>query len=158
MDYPDSRLFRDRVRESNGGGEDLKSWKLSSSGSFSVKSFYNFLVDGGLRCPVVGFFWRGTCPKKINLLNWLVWKNKVSSLDNLAKKRCNRLPTSTCVLYNAGIESVDHLFLSCQYLNIFGVSFRICFIFRIHLVRCVTYGSIGGTYCNRRLEPLATCL
>lgn len=48
---------------------DRKRWICCENGLFSVKSFYSFLTDGGLRCPVARFFWRGGCPKKINLFN-----------------------------------------------------------------------------------------
>lgn len=72
----------------------LPVWCVFFCCSFSV---YNFLNDGGSRCSVVRFFWRNSFPRKINLFNWLVWKNKVLSLENL-EKRCNRLPTATCVL------------------------------------------------------------
>lgn len=49
------------------------------------------------------------------MFNWLVWKNRILSLENLANRQCNTLPTATCVLCHAGIESVDHLFLQCSY-------------------------------------------
>lgn len=83
--------------------------------SFSVKSFYNFLNDGGLRCPVAKFFWRNFCPRKINLFNWLAWKNRILTLENLAIRRCNNLPTATCVLCHSATETIDHLFLQCPF-------------------------------------------
>lgn len=33
-------------------------------------------------------------------------------MDNLAKRSCNRLPTVTCLLCNAELETVGHLFIS----------------------------------------------
>ncbi|XP_039123614.1 uncharacterized protein LOC120260240 [Dioscorea cayenensis subsp. rotundata] len=94
---------------------DRKVWGLTANGSFSVKSFYGLLNEGGLRCPIAHTFWKGPCPKKVNIFNWLAWKNKILSLENLAKRCCNRLPTDTCVLCHADVESVDHLFLMCQF-------------------------------------------
>lgn len=92
-----------------------KRWRLAGNGQFSVKSFYNFLIDGGLRCQDVKFFLHSWCPKKVNLLNWLAWKNKLLSLERLVQRGCNRLPTDTCVLCCAGTESIDHLFVHCAF-------------------------------------------
>lgn len=52
-------------------------------------------------------------PKEINLFNWLAWKNKILTLENLTYKRFNRLSTATCVLCHTGIEFVNHLFFQC---------------------------------------------
>ncbi|XP_039123372.1 uncharacterized protein LOC120259989 [Dioscorea cayenensis subsp. rotundata] len=106
---------RAKVRRPDNLLGDKKKWRLTGNEIFSVKTFYNFLIDGGLRCPVSRFFWRGGWPKKINLFNWLAWKNKILSLENLTVRRCNRLPTDTCVLCHAGSESCDHLFIDCSY-------------------------------------------
>ncbi|XP_039134175.1 uncharacterized protein LOC120271557 [Dioscorea cayenensis subsp. rotundata] len=95
--------------------KDQKLWSLTANGSFSVKSFYCRLNEGGLRCPLANVLCKGPCPRKVNILNWLVWKNKVLSLKNLARRRCNKLRTDTCVLCHSGVESVDHLFLNCQF-------------------------------------------
>lgn len=116
-DYQDTSLFLDRIRGHNGELGDEKRWCLTGNGVFSVKSFYNFLNDGGLRCQVPKFFWRTACPRKINLFNWLAWKNKIPTLANLSKRRCNRLPTATCVMCSTGIETVDHRFLECPFVN-----------------------------------------
>ncbi|XP_039122026.1 uncharacterized protein LOC120258641 [Dioscorea cayenensis subsp. rotundata] len=94
-----------------------KRWSLNGNGQFTVKSFYNFLNDGGLRCNVAKIMWKSNCPKKINIFNWLVWKNKVLSLENLELRRCNNLPTATCVMCHTNMESVDHLFLHCSLAN-----------------------------------------
>lgn len=48
---------------------DKKRWMLTTNGSFSLKSFYNFLNDGGMRCSVARFFWCNSCSRKINIYN-----------------------------------------------------------------------------------------
>lgn len=105
------------LRNSGEGIRDTKSWNLTRNGTFSVKSLHNFMIDGGLGCPVSRFFWKSRCPKKINLFNWLVWKDWIPSLENLEKRRCNRLPTATCVLCHKDVKSVDHLVISCPYVS-----------------------------------------
>lgn len=49
------------------------------------------------------------------MFSWLAWDNSILTLDKLAARGCNRLPTATCVMCNAGIETVDHLFFSCPF-------------------------------------------
>lgn len=119
-----------------------KWWSLTASGTFSVKTFYNFLIDGGMRCPIDSWFWRSNCPRKINLFNWLVWKNKMLSLKNLELQRCNKLSTATCVMCHTGIEIADHLFLLCPFAkhvwsNLFGYSTCLNL-----LIPCVMFGDL----------------
>ncbi|XP_039123625.1 uncharacterized protein LOC120260253 [Dioscorea cayenensis subsp. rotundata] len=94
-------------------GIDERRWKLSSNGKFSVKTFYNFLNDGGLRCDKTKVILKGDCPKKVNLFNWLALDNKILTLDNLALRGCNVLPTTTCVMCHADVETAEHLLLHC---------------------------------------------
>lgn len=56
--------FKERWSSQEGVLGDTKRWRLTGNGCFTVKSFYTFLNDCGLRCPVVKFFWKSTCPKK----------------------------------------------------------------------------------------------
>ncbi|XP_039144849.1 uncharacterized protein LOC120282161 [Dioscorea cayenensis subsp. rotundata] len=73
--------------------KDDRSWGLSSNGVFSVRSFYHFLNDGGLRCRWTPSILKGCCPRKINLFNWLVWDNKILTLQNLAIRRFTGRPS-----------------------------------------------------------------
>lgn len=45
-DNLDNILFHERFLYNVGGVEDKKRWVLTVNGSFSVKSYYNFLNDG----------------------------------------------------------------------------------------------------------------
>lgn len=92
---------------------DEKRWKLTANGKFSVKTFYNFLNDGGMRCPGSPIILKGDCPKKINLFNWLAWDNKILTLENLALRRCNFFHSTTCVMCHANVETADHLLIHC---------------------------------------------
>lgn len=81
--------------------------------SFTVKSFDNFLNDGGLRCGFTLTILKGLCPKKINLFNCLARANKILTLEILGLRRCNHYPSITCVLCHANVESADHLLVQC---------------------------------------------
>lgn len=114
-EFGDNSHIRERVCGAANASGDQKEVETSGKWAVSVKSFYNFLIDGGLRCQDVKFFLHSWCPKKVNLLNWLAWKNKLLSLERLVQRGCNRLPTDTCVLCCAGTESIDHLFVHCAF-------------------------------------------
>lgn len=47
--------------------EEFYSWPLEKNGIFSVKFFYKFLINGGIRCPLYSHFWKLRCPSKITL-------------------------------------------------------------------------------------------
>lgn len=96
--------------------EDESAWTLEKNCSFSVRSFYNFLVDGGMRSPLSSSFWKVDCPSKVTLFCWLASDNKILTLSNLAKKRCNfHNATDTCVLCYNDSETVDHLLIHCNF-------------------------------------------
>lgn len=113
--FPEVRSWLARVNTSQEAIINRKWWGLSVNGCFIVKSFYNLLNDGGNHCSMARFFWESLCPKKINIFNWLVWKKKVLSLENLGRQRYNQLPTDTCVLCHAACEFVDHLFIHYRF-------------------------------------------
>lgn len=112
---PDVVQILTRLNLASRRDSDLKVWGLMANGAFLVKSFYSLLNKGGLRCPIANTFWKGPCPKKVTIFNWLAWKNKILSLENLAKCHCNRLSTDTCVLCHADVKFADNLFLKCQF-------------------------------------------
>lgn len=69
IENQDTWQFKDHLRAIGGESGDKKQWMGTGNDIFSVKSFYNFLNDGGLRCPIAKFFWRNSCSRKINLFN-----------------------------------------------------------------------------------------
>lgn len=69
LGFPDLLPYRERLLSDSRFDRDKKLWLLSLKGSFSVKSFYTFLIDGGLLCPMSGWFWHSQCPWKIKLFN-----------------------------------------------------------------------------------------
>lgn len=96
---------------------------LTPNRTYKVKFLYQFLNDGGLQCQVTQIIFKGDA-RKINLFVQLAQMNKILTLDILAKCKCNRLPTTTSILYHFDLELVEHLFCTCpfatQIWNYFG--------------------------------------
>ncbi|XP_039113709.1 uncharacterized protein LOC120249266 [Dioscorea cayenensis subsp. rotundata] len=113
-DFPREGSLITTFRLQNSTIKDGRHWKLSSNGMFSVKSFYQFLNDGGLHCRRTPSILKGGCTRKVNLFNWLTWDNKILTLQNLADRRCNVLHDITCVMCHAEVESADHLLTQCS--------------------------------------------
>lgn len=55
-DDVDFSTYGELLRSPVGELGDKKWWRLTGKGSFSVKSFYTFLNDGELCCPIAKFF------------------------------------------------------------------------------------------------------
>ena len=90
---------------------DLKRWDLTVIGNFSIKSFYGFVNDKGVRCQVTLDILKGLCPLKTNLFNGLAWDNRILTHKNLARRRCSSLLTMPCVLCRSASKSAGHLLL-----------------------------------------------
>ena len=66
--------------------EDKMQWILTTNTTFSVKSCYASLNDGGLRSQFRNSIWKSLVPLKIKNFAWLVTHDKILSRDNLARK------------------------------------------------------------------------
>ena len=76
----------DCLMELGGESKNSKRWRHTSSGIFSIKSFYNFLMDGGIRYHINMNILRGICLRKIKAFTWLVWITKFLSSKILYKE------------------------------------------------------------------------
>ncbi|KAJ9678262.1 hypothetical protein PVL29_022997 [Vitis rotundifolia] len=96
---------------------DARFWLLSSSGIFSVKSFFLALsqFSGSPQVFPSKFVWKSQVPFKMRSFVWLVAHKKVNSNDMLQLRRPYKaLNPDICVLCMKHGESVDHLFLHCS--------------------------------------------
>ncbi|CAN1796077.1 hypothetical protein LINPERHAP1_LOCUS20803 [Linum perenne] len=57
--------------------------------------------------------WKPVVPSKIACLSWKIYFKKVATSDNLQKKGFSL--ANRCVLCNSNTESVDHLFINCEF-------------------------------------------
>ena len=68
---------------------DSRAWSLSSSGSFSVKSFFYALSKDSnpLMFLPAKFLWSSKVPSKVKALAWIVAHGKVNTNDKLQLRR-----------------------------------------------------------------------
>ena len=96
---------------------DVRSWSLSSSGLFTVKSFFLALSQFSDSSPVfpIKFVWNSQVPFKVKSFVWLVAHKKVNTNDLLQLRRPYKaFSPDICKLGMKHGESVDHLFLHCS--------------------------------------------
>ena len=97
--------------------EDSRTWSLSSSGLFSVKSFFLALskVSNPILFLLAKFLWSSKAPSKVKALTWLVAHGKVNTNDKLQLRRPYKsLCPQWCILCKGNGKSIDHLFLHCS--------------------------------------------
>ena len=91
-------------------------WPLSSSGLFSVKSFFLALsqFSGSPQVFPSKFVWNSQVPFKVKSFVWLVAHKKINTNDMLQLRRPYKtLSPDICILCMKHGESTDHLFLHC---------------------------------------------
>ena len=96
---------------------DMRSWSLSPSGLFIVKSFFLALSQFFGLPPVfpTKFIWNSQVPFKVKSFAWLVVHKKVNTNDLLQLRRPNKaLSPDICKLCMKHGETVYHLFLHCS--------------------------------------------
>ncbi|RVW71380.1 putative ribonuclease H protein [Vitis vinifera] len=96
---------------------DARSWPLSSSGLFSVKSFFLALSQffGPPQVFPSKFVWDSQIPFKVQSFIWLVAHKKVNTNDMLQVRRPYKaLSPDICILCLKHGESADHIFLHCS--------------------------------------------
>lgn len=91
-------------------------WDVDPNGIYSPKANYTFLsAKMQEREPV--WWWKKLlklkCPPKTKLFMWNVFENKVPTWDNLQKR--NKQGLGWCPLCGVENDSVDHLFLRCNF-------------------------------------------
>ncbi|WJZ91342.1 hypothetical protein VitviT2T_010423 [Vitis vinifera] len=96
---------------------DARLWPLSSSGLFSVKSFFLALSQssGSPQNFPSKFVWNSQVPFKVKSSVWLVAHKKVNTNDMLQVRRPYKaLSPDICIMCMKYGESADHLFLHCS--------------------------------------------
>ncbi|WVZ50186.1 hypothetical protein U9M48_001463, partial [Paspalum notatum var. saurae] len=84
-------------------GNDTFVWGLDKSGSFSVKSMYNSLINNGI--VVSQEIWHFRIPLKIKIFLWFLKRGVFLTKDNLSKR--NWIGRTSCEFCNQP-ESIQH--------------------------------------------------
>ena len=84
-------------------------WKLTTTGTFTLKSLYVDFLNGHTRF-LRKYLWRLKIPLKIKIILWFLQRKVLLTRDNLIKQRWT--DCKKCVFCDAD-ESVEHLFISC---------------------------------------------
>ncbi|GJT01134.1 RNA-directed DNA polymerase, eukaryota, reverse transcriptase zinc-binding domain protein [Tanacetum coccineum] len=92
---------------------DRWTWRLDSSGVFSVKSVREFIDDSFLPKADSCTRWVKYVPIKINIFAWKVSLDKLPSRLNLSL--CGlEIPSILCPICSVVVESSSHLFFACH--------------------------------------------
>ncbi|CAN1756932.1 Putative ribonuclease H protein At1g65750 [Linum perenne] len=91
-------------------------WPIHPGGSFTVSSLRHALVaenfNGCIAFPSK-LIWQSVAPTKVACFAWKVFDSKITTVDNLQRKGFSFV--NKCVLCNANLESVKHIFLDCAF-------------------------------------------
>jgi exonuclease III len=86
-------------------------WKLTTNGLFSVKSFYEDLMNE--HTPYTRkYLWKMKIPLKIKIFMWFLSDKVLLTKDNLAKRQWTGC--TSCVFCGEQ-ETVEHLFIACPF-------------------------------------------
>ncbi|XP_020252248.1 uncharacterized protein LOC109829595 [Asparagus officinalis] len=91
--------------------DDKREWIWETKKMFTVKSYYIFLNDGGVRYDCMNL-WGLPVPLKVKVLVWLALRESLNTKDMLNRKGIQ--VEKTCCLCSAKDEDHAHLFLNCS--------------------------------------------
>ncbi|XP_060200166.1 uncharacterized protein LOC132628400 [Lycium barbarum] len=92
-------------------GNDTPWWQLTTNGSFSVKSAWDFMRQREEKREVFKYIWDKGVPTKINFFMWRVWKGRIA-IDDIMKRMQIALPSRCWCCSNPQQETMSHLFLT----------------------------------------------
>lgn len=95
-------------------------WSFASNGIFGVKSYKIFLVAASQpnNNINVGSLWSKLLPKKCKFFVWTILHNGINTSDIYqARNPKLHITPNQCVLCRIHGESIEHLFMSCSFLN-----------------------------------------
>lgn len=90
--------------------EDALVWKFSSKGIYTSQSLYKVINIRGVIPIHTPNIWSLNIPARIHFFHWLLFKNKVLTRDNLAKRQ--HVEDKRC-LFCDELESSQHIFFDC---------------------------------------------
>ncbi|GAU26578.1 hypothetical protein TSUD_266930 [Trifolium subterraneum] len=102
------------------GVEDSWVLKYDPSGRFSVRSAYLTLTGPKVVSdpnPLLSRVWKSWDPLKVIVFSWKLLQDRVATRQNLLRRQVIRdISDSFCAFCGVSVESVDHLFTSCDFI------------------------------------------
>jgi hypothetical protein len=86
-------------------------WKLTESGTFTVKSMYADFLNGHT-VFLRKYIWKLKVPLKVKIFMWFLHNKAILTKDNLAKRNWNGY--KKCAFCDSE-ESINHLFFDCPF-------------------------------------------
>jgi hypothetical protein len=90
---------------------DAFMWRLTTFGSFLVKSMYPDYMNGHT-IFLRKYIWKLEIPLKVHIFMWFLHKKVILTKDNLARR--NWKGCKKCVFCDS-LESINHLFFDCPF-------------------------------------------
>lgn len=92
---------------------DVRLWKPDVKCQFSVKSFYNVLVDNNERRGGGDNFWISSIPPRVLVFCWIARNHKILTIDHLRKR--NHIIVNGCPLCLNDEEMMHRLLIHCPF-------------------------------------------
>jgi hypothetical protein len=93
-------------------------WMWEAKGIYSVKSMYDVVNFGGIKHVDIHCVWKIKVHPKIHFFLWLLFHNKLLTIDNLVKRQS--VDDITCVFFAMNWNPVNIFSLTVWLLPIFG--------------------------------------
>jgi hypothetical protein len=95
---------------------DTWRWLLHHSHRYTVREAYNFITNNGnsVDKSTVVDVWHKFIPSKVSLFVWRLLRNRLSTRDNLVRRRVLLISDSVCVSSCGEPETAAHLFFGCN--------------------------------------------
>ncbi|GAU25614.1 hypothetical protein TSUD_260480 [Trifolium subterraneum] len=98
-------------------------WTLDPTGNYSVKSAYLAITSveaAPEQNSLLTRVWKSWAPSKVIVFSWQLLQDRVPTRQNLLRRRVFREASmSFCALCGDFVESVDHLFITCDCISKF---------------------------------------
>ena len=100
--------------------EDNWTWKADSSLSYTVRSAYNSITSQGIAAnpETVLSVWHKDVPLKVLLFMWRLLHDRLSTKNNLHRRRVLDFDDQFCVGGCGSVETSTHLFLQCMHFSL----------------------------------------
>lgn len=111
------RRYPDIAAKINGipitGYPDSITWKLTSTGEYTIASMYQVCRRKGSRVTWDNIVWSPNIPPKYSFCNWLLWKHALKTRKLLASRGITL--DKVCHFCSGQDETFEHLFFQCQF-------------------------------------------